>query len=135
MLDTIKEQLQHLQGQAELNANEFSDVLPWDFNHENIAGRRTTPVGVFLDSHACVGTAVLKDLAGNVGEWTTSSVLKKHLEPKAVMKERDPKHFVLRGGGYLFNASTCRVGCRVPTPPDLIGDLTDGLRLVLGVAL
>lgn len=50
----------------------FSDVKPWHFNHNQIFGSRTSPVGVFVDGKVRLEGRVLADFAGNAKEWCSS---------------------------------------------------------------
>ena len=127
-----KGQVQHVQGKAELNANGFPDVLPWDFNHYQIVGHRLTPVGVFLGSHAYVGTTALKDLAGNAQEWMASEFVGE-LGPWAARASLYSTLRSLRGGNFYVPGEYCRIGYR--ELQGLINVCSGGLRLVLGEAL
>lgn len=124
---------QHPQGSLDDLEVGYANIRPWSFNHGQIYGGRTTPVGVYLDSNAFVGKTALSDLAGNVGEWTISAY-EEHLSSRSSQEaQRDEKRAV-RGGDLTGDVGYCRVGRRDGWATNNF-DGSIGLRLVLAVAL
>lgn len=114
-------------------AEGFADVPPWNFNHDDVLGWRSSPVGVFLDSHSRSEGGVLTDLAGNVREWCDSALRTSGGAPRlgAQVTEKALGHELrpLRGGSYDDLASRCRVGFRARSAP-VVSSSNSGFRLV-----
>lgn len=114
--------------------NQFADILPWTFNHYMSLDWRTSPVGVFLDSHAPSVGGVLTDLAGNVWEWCSSAFKTpsgaRRLGDQVTQPARGDELRTLRGGSYCYSVARCRVGDRSGVAPDKYDDGI-GFRLVL----
>ncbi|MFN0285009.1 MAG: SUMF1/EgtB/PvdO family nonheme iron enzyme [Kineosporiaceae bacterium] len=102
------------------------DDRAWTFRSRARRGllhaRATVPVGCYPAGAAPCGAV---DMAGNVGEWTTSTW---RAYPGAGRAFDDPRRHVLRGGGYTETDSDNRCAAR-RAPGD--HDRTVGLRVVL----
>jgi formylglycine-generating enzyme required for sulfatase activity len=85
----------------------------------------TKPVGQKLPNE--LG---LFDMSGNVYEWcwNWASETNPMATPTGTVAASGGSNRVLRGGGYLFNATNCRVSSRNITYPDMPENIT-GIRL------
>ena len=106
----------HTRGKPAAEGEDFEDVRPWHFNHDWVFGN-VTPVGVFMDS--AVGPEgdarqrKLRDLAGNVMEWTVSAHTRQ-LELAAVLTvDVGDGLTVLMGGCFKSPAADCAAGVRI----------------------
>ena len=120
----------------------FADVQPWDFNHNQILGGRTSAVGVFVASDARAASwpqeMALRDLAGNAWEWCRSALKAAggpwKLGPQVEAEAQGRELRALRGGCFNLTAAHCRAGNRFGDAPGY-SDNFDGFRLVLAVGL
>jgi formylglycine-generating enzyme required for sulfatase activity len=103
-----------------------SDDRAWTFDSRARRGllhaRATVPVGCYPAGAAPCGAL---DLAGNVGEWTSSTW---RAYPGAAVAFDDPPRHVQRGGGY--GETHTGNGCAARRAPG-DHDRTAGLRVVL----
>lgn len=104
-----------------------ADPDRWQMNADPAHLRRTTPVGVFPASDTPEGVS---DLAGNVGEWT-SSLYTETLDAETLTNEAPEGNArrAVRGGSWHHHSGICRASYRSRCPA--VGRSDDlGFRVV-----